>query len=59
MLMEKGGVCLFDNNLREVNVSFKTRGSVSVILVNLKGGVCNFPLNLIVQFLWLTGEGLN
>jgi len=43
VLMEKGGVCVFDDNLREVNVCFKIRGSVNVILVNLKGDECNFP----------------
>jgi len=42
-LMKKGGVCVFDENLREVNVCFKTRGGVSVILVNHRGGGCNFP----------------
>lgn len=31
VLIEKGGVCLFENYLREVSVSFKT-----------KGGGCNF-----------------
>jgi hypothetical protein len=43
VLIEKGGVCLFKKNLREVCVSFKTKGGVPVILVNLKGGECNFP----------------
>jgi hypothetical protein len=41
----KGGVCLFKENLREVNVSFKTTGGVSVIFIDLEGGECNF-LNL-------------
>lgn len=35
---------VFDENLREVNVSFKTRGGVFVILIELGGGECNFPL---------------
>jgi hypothetical protein len=38
VLIVKGGVCLFNKNLREVSVSFKTRGDVSVILINLRGG---------------------
>lgn len=37
VLIEKGRVCLFDNNLREVCVSLKTKEVV--ILVNLGGGV--------------------
>jgi len=28
VLIKKGGVCVFDENLREVNVCFKTRGGV-------------------------------
>jgi hypothetical protein len=44
VLIEKGGVCVFDENLREVNVCFKTRGGVSAILVNLRGGECNLPI---------------
>ena len=46
MLIVKGGVCQFDENLREVSVSFKTREDVSVILIDLKRGECNFPFNL-------------
>ena len=42
MLVYKGVVCLIDENLREVSVSFKTRGSVSVIWLKLKGGEYNF-----------------
>jgi hypothetical protein len=42
VLIEKGGVCVFDKNLREVSVSFKIRGGVSVILLYFKGGDCNF-----------------
>jgi len=34
------GKCL---SIREVSVSFKTRGDVIVILINLRGGECNFP----------------
>jgi len=47
VLIENGGVCLFKKSLREVSVSFKIRGGVSVILVNHRGGVCNFPLILL------------
>jgi hypothetical protein len=43
VLEEEEGVCLFDENLREINVSFKIRGDVSVILINLRRGRCNFP----------------
>jgi len=43
VLEEKGNICLFDENSREVSVSFKTRGDVIVILINLRGGGCNFP----------------
>jgi len=43
VLIVKGSVCQFDENLREVSVSFKTRGDVSVILIDLRGGECNFP----------------
>jgi hypothetical protein len=43
VLEEEEGVCLFDENLREINVSFKIRRDVSVILINLRGGRCNFP----------------
>ena len=43
MLEVEEGVCLFDENSREVSVSFKTRGDVSVILINLREGGCNFP----------------
>jgi len=35
VLTKKKDICLFDGNLREVNVSFKTRGDVSVILINI------------------------
>lgn len=31
VLMNEGSVCVFDDNLGEVNVHFKTRGSVYVI----------------------------
>ena len=43
MLKEEGGVCLFHKNLREDNVYFKTRGGVSALLIDLRGGECNFP----------------
>ena len=43
MLTTKGGVCLIDENLREVNVIFKTREDVYVISMELRGGGCNFP----------------
>jgi len=46
-----GGVCLFDRNLREVNVSFKTRGGLTIILINLRGGECNFPKKKCTQLL--------
>jgi len=36
LIIVKGGVCQFDKNLREVSVSFKTRGDVSVILIDLR-----------------------
>jgi hypothetical protein len=42
VLTKKGGVSLFVENLREVNVHFKTRGGVSAILINLRGAECNF-----------------
>ena len=42
VLIKKGGVCQFVDNLSEVNVHFKTIGNVSVILINLRGGECNF-----------------
>ena len=38
----KGGVCLLNENLREVIVYFKTRGDVSVIFIDFRGGGCNF-----------------
>jgi len=42
--VNKEGRCLsFDKNLREVNVSFKIRGDVFVILIELRRGECNFP----------------
>jgi hypothetical protein len=44
--IEKGGVCLFDENLRNVNVSFQIRGGVSVVLIDIRGGDCNFSNNL-------------
>jgi hypothetical protein len=44
VLREKGSVNLFYKNLREVSVSFKNRGGVNVILIDLKGGDCNLPL---------------
>jgi len=47
VLTKKGGVCLYVENLKEVNVHFKTRGNVSAILINLKGGECNFLFNLL------------
>lgn len=31
VLMMKGDVCLFDENLQNVSVCFKTKGGVSVI----------------------------
>jgi hypothetical protein len=59
MLVEKGDICLFDENLREILVEkgdiclckiiacFKNRGGVSDILINIKGGgECNFLLLL-------------
>jgi len=44
--MKKGNVCLFDENLREVSVYFKTRGGVIAILIELRGGECNSLLKL-------------
>jgi len=49
MLREKGSVNLFYKNWREVNVNFKNRGGVSVILINYRGGDCNLPLILYTQ----------
>jgi len=43
VLIDTGNVCLFHKNLREVRVSFKTREGVSVILINIRKGECNFP----------------
>jgi hypothetical protein len=34
VLAKKGGVCLFVENLREVNIDFKIRGDVRAILMN-------------------------
>ena len=42
VLTKNGGVCLFVENLREISVHFKTKGGVSTILINLRGGECNF-----------------
>jgi len=39
----KGGICLLNENIREVIVCFKTIGGVSVIFIDLGGGECNFP----------------
>jgi len=44
MLTNKGCVCLLYESLREVSVNFETRGGVSVVLINLGGGECNFLL---------------
>jgi hypothetical protein len=41
LLREKGSISLFCENLREVSVSFKSKGGVSVFLIDLKGGWCN------------------
>jgi len=41
VLMKKSDVCLFDENLREVSVYFKTRGDVTFILIELREGECN------------------
>ena len=38
VLREKGSVSLFCKNLREVGASFKSRGGVNVILIDLRGG---------------------
>jgi hypothetical protein len=43
VLREKGSVNLFYKNLREVSASFKNRGDVNVILIDLGGGDCNLP----------------
>jgi len=43
VLKEKGCVYVFDGNLREINAYFKTRRSVSTILIDFRGGECNFP----------------
>jgi hypothetical protein len=42
VLVDKGGVCVFDKNLKEVSVRFKTREGVRVILINLRRSGCNF-----------------
>jgi len=44
VLTKKGCACLFYENLREVSVSFETRGGISVVLIKLRGGECNLPL---------------
>jgi len=44
--MEDGCIYIFDENLGEVNVYFKTRGGVGTILIEFRGGECNFPLLL-------------
>jgi len=46
VLMKKGDVYLFDENLREIGVYFKTRGGVGINLTELNGGECNFLLTL-------------
>lgn len=54
----RGCVCLLHDNLREINVKFKTRGGVSVISIDLIGGDCNFPLMLtfyISRYVWIRG----
>ena len=53
MLTSKGWVCIYHERSREVSVSFKTRGGVGVIFINLKGGECNFPIIILVVYqLW-------
>jgi hypothetical protein len=42
VLVKKGDICLFNENLREVGVYFKTRGDVSFNLIELRGGERNF-----------------
>jgi len=37
-VITKGGVCLLNENLREVIVCFKIRGSVSVIFIHFREG---------------------
>lgn len=58
VLIMRGCVCLLHDNLREINVKFKTRGGVSVISIDLMGGDCNFPLMLtfyISRYIWIRG----
>jgi len=52
--MEEGCVYPFDENLGEVNVYFKTRGGVDTILIELRGGECNFPI-----IIWLEIYDIN
>jgi len=44
VLREKESVSLFCENLREVGGSFKSKGGVNVILIDLSGGDYNLPL---------------
>jgi hypothetical protein len=52
VLVEKGDICAFDKNLREVSVSFKTIGGVGVILIDLTGAECNFFYILTISLLY-------
>jgi len=42
VLIKKRDACLFDENWREVGVYFIIREGVSVNLMELRGGECNF-----------------
>jgi hypothetical protein len=44
VLRKKGCACLLYESLMEVSVNFETRGGVSVVLINLGGCDCNFPI---------------
>lgn len=43
-LIRKRGVCPFDSNLWEINVSFKIRGGVGVILICFRKCECSVTL---------------
>lgn len=59
VLIDKGDVCLFHKNLREVHVRFKTKGGVIDILINLRGGECNFPFFFMRQDINDGSTGIN
>lgn len=48
--MEEGCIYIFDENLGEVNVYFKTRRGVGTILIELRGGECNFSFLIFEKY---------